>query len=111
MEPTHATFDGSEFYPPAIADKIELLGEYYFQVCEDEEFIESQPHTKDYIDVMSTCGNVLIQAVRIMPPYYPMVEFAYDATLTYHGYVDMEEQIGANIDGMLDEWVAGSEVL
>jgi hypothetical protein len=111
MEYTTASFDGCDEYPSAIADKIELLGEYYFQVCEDEEFIESQPHTKDYIDIMSTCGNVLIQSVKILPNYYPMVEFAYEATLTYHGYGDRLDEVGANIDGMLDDWIAGSEVL
>jgi len=109
MEATHATFDGSEFYPPAIADKIELLGEYYFQIAEDEAFIESQPHTKDYIDTMRDCGNVLIQAIRIMSPMYPMVEFAYDATLDYHGFT--AEEVGANWEGMLDEVFADVEDL
>ena len=104
MEPTHATFDDNHYYPSAIADKIELLGEYYFQICEDDEFIANHEHTKDYIDTMRDCGNVLIKAIQIRPPMYPMVEFAYEATLEYHGFT--EEQVGANWEGMRAEFYA-----
>lgn len=111
MEYTTATFDGCDEYPQAIANKIELLGEYYFQVCEDDEFIESQPHTRDYLEIMSNCGNVLIKNVKILPAYYPMVDFAYEATLNYHGFPADESLVGANIDGLLDEWVGHAEAL
>ena len=38
-----------------------------------------------------------------------MVEFAYDATLDYHGFT--AEEVGANWEGMLDEVFADVEDL
>ncbi len=108
MEFTTASFDGFDEYPIDIANKIEFLGEYYFQICEDENFVESEPHTQDYFEIMSTCGNVLIQAVKILPRYYPMVEIAYEATLTYYGFAD--QLVGANLEGVLDEWAMNNVV-
>lgn len=107
MEYKEARFAGCEEYPSEIAAKIDLTGYYYFQICEDEDFIESEPHTRDYIEIMATCGNVLIKNVKILPAYYPMVELAYESIITWHGFAGRGDEIGANLKGMQDAWGAG----